>query len=247
MSLIVAIAAGITGYLIGSISFARLVVRIRAPGGDVSTIEHRMEGGKETFESGSVGATAVRQQLGTRYGCLVAILDILKGLLPTLVFKLWQPDAPYYLIAAILTIVGHNYPLYHSFRGGRGLSTLYGGFLVLDWIGVLVTNTAGVLLGGLVGQVMLMRYTGLVLMIPWTWFRTHDTAKLAYVLVANALFWYAIWPELSQVLRLRTAEERPDEQQLAEMMGMGSVYRVLERFSLANLLGKKEEDERGGV
>ncbi len=244
MNLPIAILAGVTGYLIGSISFARLVVRIRAPEGDVSTIKHHMGGGTETFESGSIGATAVRHQLGTRYGCLVGILDILKGLLPTLVFKLWQPDAAYYLITAILAVVGHNHPLHYGFRGGRGLSTLYGGFLVLDWIGVLVTNIGGMLLGGLLGQVMIMRYAGLLLMIPWIWIRTHDTTKLAYVLVANALFWYAISPELRQVLRLRTAEERPDEQQLAEMMGMGSVYRMLGRFSLANLLGWQEEDER---
>lgn len=244
MNLPLAILAGATGYLIGSISFARLVVRIRAPEGDVSTIEHRVGGGRYSFESSSIGATAVRQQLGTRYGCLVGILDILKGLLPTLVFKLWRPDAPYYLIAAILAIVGHNYPVYYAFRGGRGLSTLYGGFLVLDWVGVLVTNIVGTVLGGLVRQVMVMRYAGLLLMIPWIWFRTYDPVKLAYVLLANALFWYAIWPELRQVLRLRTAEERPDEQQVAAMMGMGSVYRVLERFSLASLLGKKERRDK---
>ena len=244
MRLPIAILAGVTGYLIGSISFARLVVRVRAPGVDASTIEHRVADSHGTFESSSIGATSVRFQLGTRYGCLVGILDILKGLLPTLFFRLWQPDVPYHLVTATLAIVGHNYPLYYSFRGGRGLSTLYGGFLVLDWLGVLVTNTGGILLGGLWGQAMVMRYAGLLLMIPWIWFRTYDPAKLAYVLVANALFWSAIWPELRQVLSLRKAEDRPDEQQLAELMGMGSVYRVVRRFSLANLVGKhKHRDE----
>ena len=76
------------------------------------------------FESGSISATSVRLHLGARYGCLVAILDILKSLLPSLFFKLWQPDAPYYLITATLATIGHNYPLYHGFKGGRGLSTI---------------------------------------------------------------------------------------------------------------------------
>ena len=101
MSPAIALLAGVIGYLIGSISLHVLLVRIRAPGLDVSTIEHPVEGSK-VFESGSISATSVRLQLGVRYGCLVAILDMLKGLLPTLLFKLWQPDAPYYLIAATL-------------------------------------------------------------------------------------------------------------------------------------------------
>jgi glycerol-3-phosphate acyltransferase PlsY len=245
MSVPIALLAGLTGYLIGSFSFARLLVRIRAPGADVSRIEHDVEGSGEVFESGSISATAVRFQLGARYGCLVAILDILKALVPTLLFKLWQPDAPYYLITATMMIIGHNYPVYYGFKGGRGLATVYGGFLVLDWAGVLVTNTIGMLVGGLLGQVLLMRWIGLVLMIPWIWFRTHDVAKLAYVLIANALFWFAMLPELRQYIRLRREGELPDEQEVAEFMGMGSVYRVVQRFSLVNLFGKKGNGSSG--
>ena len=107
------------------------------------------------------------------------------------------------------------------------MATIYGGFLVLDWIGVLVTNIAGMLLGGLLGQVLLMRWAGLLLMIPWIWFRTHDVAKLVFVLIANALFWFAMIPELRQYLRLRREGELPDEQKVAEFMGMGRVYRVV--------------------
>ncbi|MFN2185528.1 MAG: glycerol-3-phosphate acyltransferase [Anaerolineae bacterium] len=245
MSVPIALLAGLTGYLIGSFSFARLLVRIRAPGADVSKIEHPVEGSSEVFESGSISATAVRFQLGARYGCLVAILDILKALVPTLLFKLLQPDAPYYLITATMMIIGHNYPIYYGFKGGRGLATVYGGFLVLDWVGVLVTNTVGMLVGGLLGQVLLMRWIGLVLMIPWIWFRTHDIAKLAYVLIANALFWFAMLPELRQYIRLRREGELPDEQEVAEFMGMGSVYRVVQRYSLVNLFKKKEDSSSG--
>lgn len=240
MSVPIALLAGLTGYLIGSFSFARLLVRIRAPGADVSAIEHPVEGSSKVFESSSISATAVRFQLGTRYGCLVAILDILKALVPTLLFKLWQPGAPYYLITATMMIIGHNYPIYYGLKGGRGLATVYGGFVVLDWVGVLVTNTIGMVAGGLLGQVLLMRWIGLVLMIPWIWFRTHDVAKLAYVLIANALFWFAMLPELRQYIRLRREGELPDEQEVAEFMGMGSVYRVVQRCSLVNLFKKKD-------
>ncbi len=122
----------------------RLVLRL-------SNIVHTLEDSKKTFDSSAISATSVRHQLGTRYGCLTAILDILKGLLPTLAFRLWQPDAPYYLITAAMTTLGHNYPLYHGFKGGRGLSTIMGGLFVLDWAGVLLTNIAGTLLGMIAG------------------------------------------------------------------------------------------------
>ncbi len=137
-----------------------------------------------------------------------------------------------------MAIVGHNYPIYYRFKGGRGLATVYGGFFVLDWVGVLVTSIAGMVLGGLLGQVLMMRWAGLLLMIPWIWFRTQDPVQLAYVLIANALFWYAMLPELRQYFRLRKEGELPDEQQVAEFMGMGSVYRVVQRYSLSSLLRK---------
>jgi glycerol-3-phosphate acyltransferase PlsY len=239
MDILVALLAAVVGYLIGSISFARLMVRVLAPGANVSTIEHAVPGSNTVFQSGSVSATAVRFQLGTRYGCLAAILDMLKALFPTLAFRLWQPDVPYYLITATMVTVGHNYPIFYGFKGGRGLATIYGGFLVLDWMGILVTSISGMLFGGLLGQVLIMRWAGLLLMIPWIWLRTHDVAKLAYVLIANGLFWYAMLPELKQFFRLRREGQLPDEQEVAEFMGMGSVYRVVQRFSLVNLFKKK--------
>jgi glycerol-3-phosphate acyltransferase PlsY len=237
MDLLVALLAAVTGYLIGSISSARLMVSILAPGSAVSTIEHSIPGADEVFESGSMSATAVRFQLGARYGCTAAILDMFKALIPTLVFKLWLPGEPYYLIVATMAIVGHNYPIYYKFKGGRGLATVYGGFFVLDWVGILVTSIAGMLLGGLLGQVLVMRWAGLLLMIPWIWFRTRDPVQLAYVLIANALFWLAMLPELRQYFRLRREGKLPDEQQVAEFMGMGSVYRVVKRYSLASFIG----------
>jgi glycerol-3-phosphate acyltransferase PlsY len=236
---LVAFYAAITGYLIGSISFARLMVAWLAHGIDVANIKYQIQGSSEVFESGSVSATAVRFQLGDRYGCLAAILDMFKALVPTLAFKLWFPGEPYYLLTATMTIVGHNYPVFYRFRGGRGLATVYGGFLVLDWIGVLATSIAGMVIGGLLGQVLMMRWAGLLLMIPWIWFRTHDPVKLAYVLLANSLFWYAMLPELKEYFRLRSEGKLPDEEEVAEFMGMGRVYEIVQRFSLPRLLGRK--------
>ena len=234
----VALLAATIGYLVGSLSFSHLVMKFAAPGTDVSRIKHQVPGTEEFFESDSISATAVRFQLGARYGCLIAILDACKAAVPALAFKLWQPDSPYYLIAATTAILGHNFPLYYRFKGGRGLATVYGGMFVLDWIGVLVTSLTGVAAGILLGRALFIRWAGLILMIPWIWFRTHDVAKLVYVLVANGLFWTAMLPELRQYSRLRREGKLPDEQELAEFMGMGSMYRMTQRYNLRSLLAK---------
>lgn len=245
MDLRIAILAALVGYLTGAFSFARLAIKLKAPEAGLPAIQHPVTGSDETFESDSISATAIRFQLGARYGCLIAVLDMLKATLPALAFKLWQPGMPYTLLAATLAIVGHNYPVYYRFKGGRGLATVYGGFFVLDWLGTLVTSLAGMAAGMLLEQVLLIRWAGLVLMIPWIWLRTHDPAKLAYVLVANFLFWYAMLPELRQYLRLRREGKLPDAQEVAKFMGMGSLFRKTRRFSIPSLL-KRGRQTPGG-
>jgi glycerol-3-phosphate acyltransferase PlsY len=234
----IAVLAAVAGYLLGSISSARLVVRLRT-GGSLAEIEYAVPNTADVFQSSSASATAVRFQMGARYGCLIAVLDALKAVVPALALKLWQPQAPYFLIAATAAVIGHNYPLYYRFKGGRGLAAIYGGLFVLDWAGVLITSLAGMGIGILLGQVLLIRWAGLVLMIPWTWFRTHDALRVAYVILMNALFFFAMRRELRQYFRLKREGKLPDPQAVAEFMGMGSMYRIARRFSLARLFSRR--------
>lgn len=227
-----------SGYLIGSLSFARIMMRIVAPGREYQKIRRAVPGTEDHFEGHSVSANSVRVQMGSRYGCLTALLDAAKAAVPALVFRAWQPDAPYYLIAATTAVVGHIYPLYHRFRGGMGLSTVYGGFFVLDWLGVVVTTVVGMGAGILVEHVLVLRWSGVLLMIPWIWFRTHDLEKLIYVLVANALYWTAMIPELRQYFQFRAEDKIPDSAEVADLLGMRSMWQVVRRFSIPSLLAR---------
>jgi glycerol-3-phosphate acyltransferase PlsY len=92
------------------------------------------------FVSDAISATALRLHLGPGYGCLTGILDILKAAVPALAFKLWQPEAPYYLFAASMAAVGHDWPTYYRYKGGQGMSPTMGGMLVVDWLGVVAAN-----------------------------------------------------------------------------------------------------------
>jgi glycerol-3-phosphate acyltransferase PlsY len=233
-----ALLAAVGGYLIGSLSFARIMLHLVAPGQEYKKVERAVSGTNETFQGVSVSAISVREQLGSRYGCLTAILDASKAAIPALVLRLWQPDAPYYLIAATTAMVGHIYPLYHRFRGGMGISTMYGGFFVLDWLGVVVTTLLSMIIGTLAEHALVFRLSGMLLMLPWIWFRTHDLQKLAYVVVANVLYWTAMIPELRQYFRFLTEGNAPDSSEIADLLGMGSTWQVVRRFSVPSLLAR---------
>lgn len=83
--------------------------------------------------SGNIGATNVYRVAGKLPGILTLLGDILKGFLPLLACKLWLNPTPTQLgIACAVAIVGHCYPVYLKFKGGKGVATALGIFLVLS-------------------------------------------------------------------------------------------------------------------
>ena len=239
MELWIAILAGIIGYLTGSLSFARLVARGAAPEKTLQPIRQPIPNTDIVFESDSVSATMVRMQVGTRYGCLTAILDILKVMLPTLIFKLWQPAEPYFLITAALGLVGHDWPLYHRFKGGRGESAIIGGMLVINPLGLVITNLAGILIGWLAGDVLVLRWSFLILLIPWLWVQTQDPAHVVYAVVINLIYWGKMSPELIQFARILKQGGLSTQEEVAGDMAMGQkLGRFLDRYGAPSLVRK---------
>jgi glycerol-3-phosphate acyltransferase PlsY len=137
----------IVAYLIGSIPFGYLIVRHKV-GADI----------RETG-SGGTGATNVSRRAGRAAGIFTLVLDALKGSVAVLVaIVLIGPPANldwWIAAAAIATIVGHIFPVWLGFRGGKGVATGVGVFLVLAPIALLC---AGVLF---VAIVSLTRYVSL--------------------------------------------------------------------------------------
>jgi glycerol-3-phosphate acyltransferase PlsY len=196
MDIRIPLLAALVGYLLGSISFARVMMRLLAPGEELTGMELDT-GSSEKFQVNAVSGTAVSMKLGPKYGMITALLDILKAVVPALAFKLLYPGMPYYLISATMSLVGHNWPIYYGFKGGRGLSPMYGGFLVADWIGTLVTAIVGMFLGLAVFKDVFLSYMlGPWLMVPWLWFRTRDPWHVAYAIAVNILFALAMVPEI---------------------------------------------------
>jgi len=116
-------------YLLGAAPFGYLIAR--AQGVDIRKLG-----------SGNIGATNVGRVLGKRWGALCFALDVGKGFVPTLIVRLLHSEDAGVSLAAVLTglaaIVGHNWPVYLGFRGGKGVATSCGVFLALFWQGVVI-------------------------------------------------------------------------------------------------------------
>lgn len=240
MDPLIALVAAAVGYLCGAISFARLVGRIVAPQGDLTQTEIKLDSTDDKVIMSAVSATTVSMRLGSKYGFVTVVLDMLKIAVPTLIVKLLYPEAHYFLITAAAGMIGHIWPLYHRFRGGRGLSAVYGGMFAIDPIGVFVTSIGGMLLGLFVLRDMLVAYVGgLWLLIPWLWFRTHEVAYLVYAVVVNIILLLAMLPEAKQYIRLRREGKGDDLAEVMQLTGMGrGIYKMAKRFGVIQEVDK---------
>jgi glycerol-3-phosphate acyltransferase PlsY len=202
----IALLAIIIGYFIGSISFARLVTRWWNRDKDVTDFEIPVEGSDESYKVISIGGNSVSSVLGPKAGMVVAIMDILKVFLPTLLLKLLFPQQPAYaLLAAVGGLVGHIWPIYYRFHGGSGFSAIMGGLLAIDWLAVLVCPVAGLLFGMVIFRNMIVASLSWIwLLIPWFWWRSDgDWAYILYALVLNVLFILAMVPEIKMAQKYK--------------------------------------------
>jgi len=117
----------IIGYLLGSIPTAYIVSRIRK-GIDIRTVG-----------SGNMGGANVMREIGTHEGTFVSLIDIAKGAIAILIAQALNISELWVFGAGFAALVGHNFPVFAGFRGGRGTATVIGIFLVLAPRAILVT------------------------------------------------------------------------------------------------------------
>jgi glycerol-3-phosphate acyltransferase PlsY len=116
----------ILGYLSGSLPFSVWVTRY-AKGVDL-----RAAG------SGHATTTNTIRQAGFGWGALVAILDVAKGFLPTLLAVRYSGETWVIVLTAALGVVGHCWPIFGQFRGGMGLAPFAGALFVVNWVSVFI-------------------------------------------------------------------------------------------------------------
>ena len=240
----VAIAAG--GYLIGSMSSARIFTALFSPGRRVpDETALGIEGSDKKLIFTSISATSVSADVGAKGGFLTFVLDVLKVFFPVMLLKHYFPGQKYFLIAATAGVVGHIWPIYHHFKGGRGISSIYGSIFAIDWLGVPVASLGGLFLGLVVLRDLYFTYmAGLWLLIPWLWLRTHDLFVILYMIVVNILFTISALPETRQWFRLKQDKHWGDPMQAWQASAMGRG--IIQMAKKLGWIRKKEEGNRTG-
>jgi len=240
MTAVGVVLSALGGYVVGGLSAARLVSRLVAPGeAAAETTELRLEGSDKTLVLGTVSASSVSRQHGARWGFVTYWLDVLKVAVPVGLLLHLAPDVRYDAVFATAALLGHVWPAWHRFKGGRGLSVVYGSLLVWDWVGMLVTSIAGMLFGLFVARSIVVMYmAGVWLTLPWLWWRTGEPAYLLFALVANVVFPIAILPEIRQWRKIRREEKWNDPAEVMQLSGMGrGMLKMARRFGLLDRRG----------
>lgn len=109
----------IIGYLLGSISTGVIVSRV------FGHKDIRSEG------SGNSGTTNMLRVMGKKYALLTFAGDLFKGIAAVLIGKAWLGTQAGEIVGAFGAILGHNFPLYFGFKGGKGIATSFGCLLVV--------------------------------------------------------------------------------------------------------------------
>jgi len=231
---LLAIICCVTGYLIGSVSFARIVYFIVTKNRKIEPFSEPVPHSEETFESDLVSATLVTKKIGARYGCITSIADMLKVAVPTLLVRLIFTSEPYYLLTALFGVIGHNLPVYYRFKGGRGESPILGILLVINWFGLLLVNLSATVLGFVTGSVLVVRWGGYVLMIFWLWYYFNDWRYALFMILINFFFWFSMRKDLARFIELKKKKGIEfTEEDVSQFILMGkSLGRALDKYSL---------------
>jgi len=120
------------GYLMGSVPMGLIAGRL------VRGIDIREYG------SGKTGFTNALRTIGLRASLLVLLGDAAKGALPVLIARLLSDNAYVQAVAGLAAVVGHDWPVFAGFRGGRGVTTFFGVILGMNPLVVLVLVPVGV-------------------------------------------------------------------------------------------------------
>ncbi len=161
------LVALVVGYLLGSIPFGLVLTRLGGAG-DIRSIG-----------SGNIGATNVLRTGRKGLAAATLAFDLLKGFLPVLVAHRWHGlDAA--LAAGLGAVVGHCFPVWLGFRGGKGVATASGVILALSWV-ILVVCLA-------------------LFVVVFAATRIVSTASLTAAVAAPLLAWWLGEPRMALVL-----------------------------------------------
>ncbi|MDJ0955231.1 MAG: glycerol-3-phosphate 1-O-acyltransferase PlsY [Arenicellales bacterium] len=179
-------------YLMGSISSAVLIARVF----DMPD--------PRTVGSGNPGATNILRQGNKTAAVSTLLSDVLKGAIPVLIARAFTQDAQVLATVAAAAFIGHLFPVFFQFKGGKGVATALGVYLALNpWMGL-------ALILCWLGSALLFRYSSLsavltaVLSPLFAWFLLPGTP---FLLLSVFIAVFLVWRHQANIQRLINGEE----------------------------------------
>ncbi|MBL0056956.1 MAG: glycerol-3-phosphate 1-O-acyltransferase PlsY [Chitinophagaceae bacterium] len=188
----------IVAYFIGSIPTA-LIISKRFFGIDI-----------RDYGSGNMGATNTFRVLGSRYGTMVMILDILKGICAVLLYNFisyYQHNEleriNFMIGLGLSAVIGHIFPIFAGFRGGKGVATLFG--MILTVQPVVAVSCIGVFLLVLyltryVSLSSILAAIALPICVLWIW-NEHEVMYRVFALLVAALVVFTHQKNIGRILK----------------------------------------------
>lgn len=177
----------VIGYVLGSLNPAALIAAVKK---------------KNLRESGTknLGATNVTMTIGKGYGALVMLFDILKAFFAVKIADVLFPDlALSGLIAGCCAVIGHVFPAYMKFKGGKGLAAFGGMILAFDPGLFLRLLILGIVLILITNYGIALTFSAAAAAPFWAGYRAHSVGVFGVMLVASGLIIFKHWENIAKL------------------------------------------------
>lgn len=182
----------VIGYLMGAIPFGLFI-------GKMAGIDVRTGGSR------NIGATNVNRLLGIKLGIVTLICDCLKGWLPMFLAAVFLPDSQskgwVVGLTGVMAVLGHMFPVYLQFRGGKGVATSLGVFLYLSPAAIALSLATFLLTVAVTGFVSAGSLLASGLMPLWLYLMGASRTAIGMAAFVALLIWFKHHENISRLLR----------------------------------------------
>ncbi|MFH1799496.1 MAG: glycerol-3-phosphate 1-O-acyltransferase PlsY [Candidatus Omnitrophota bacterium] len=189
----------LAAYLIGSVPFGLIA------GSRIKDLDIREHGSK------NIGATNVFRVVGKKWGITVLLLDVVKGYVACVLPAFFGQSLvlPFQLLLGISAILGHSFPVWLNFKGGKGVATSLGVFLAIAWIPTLITFGLWIFCFVITHIISISSLVAAVIfpvMITWRYMGTPGIKFLLPISITLAVFIF--YTHRANIQRLRQGTEK---------------------------------------
>lgn len=182
----------ILSYFIGNISFSYLLTKVQ------------LKRDIREFGSGNAGTTNVLRVLGKKAAVMVLVGDVLKGVVAVAIGSLFGSKELIAILCGLAVILGHDWPILMNFKGGKGIATSIGVFIVLDTVAALICVSIGLAIIGVKKYVSLGSVIGVAILPLIVFLLSRSREELVLAILVSTI---AVFKHRSNVSRLIKGKE----------------------------------------